>query len=149
MPRVRLVHLVALALCLIVACIVPVVPGTSDTRNTFDHLITETPPPKIEVQPGAICPDSFPAGINPLTGQPAPDPAALDRRPLVVKISNAPPIVRLLSPFDPLIIQRKRLLQFFGYQHRFEAYVRQEKRVFGYFALPVLIGDAIVAAYKK
>lgn len=34
------------------------------------------------------------AGINPLTGQPAANPADLERRPMVVKISNAPPLVR-------------------------------------------------------
>jgi len=55
-------------------------------------------------------------------------------------------LVHILSPFDPLIIQRKRLKMFFGYEHRFEAYVPKEKRVFGYFALPVLFGDSIVAA---
>ena len=38
------------------------------------------------------------------------------------------------------IIQRKRTELFFGYGHRFEAYVPKEKRVFGYFALPVLVG---------
>jgi uncharacterized protein YcaQ len=54
--------------------------------------------------------------------------------------------VHLLSPFDPLIIQRKRLKLFFGYEHRFEAYLPKEKRVLGYFALPVLVGDTIVAA---
>ena len=55
-------------------------------------------------------------------------------------------LVHILSPFDPLIIQRKRTELFFGYGHRFEAYVPKEKRVFGYFALPVLVGDDIVAA---
>jgi uncharacterized protein YcaQ len=54
--------------------------------------------------------------------------------------------VRLLSPFDPLIIQRKRLRLLFDYEHRFEAYVPKDKRVFGYFALPVLVDDEIVAA---
>jgi len=54
--------------------------------------------------------------------------------------------VHILSPFDPLVIQRKRLALFFGYEHRFEAYVKPEKRVLGYFALPVLAGDRIVAA---
>jgi uncharacterized protein YcaQ len=54
--------------------------------------------------------------------------------------------VHILSPFDPLIIQRKRLQLFFDYEHRFEAYVPKEKRAFGYFALPVLVGDRIVAA---
>jgi uncharacterized protein YcaQ len=56
------------------------------------------------------------------------------------------PTVHLLSPFDPLIIQRKRLQLFFDYEHRFEAYLPKEKRVFGYFALPVLVDDTIVAA---
>jgi uncharacterized protein YcaQ len=55
-------------------------------------------------------------------------------------------LVHILSPFDPLIIQRKRTHLFFDYEHRFEAYVPKEKRVLGYFALPVLVGDSIVAA---
>ena len=54
--------------------------------------------------------------------------------------------VHILSPFDPLVIQRKRLKLFFDYDHRFEAYVPKEKRVLGYFALPVLLGDEIGAA---
>jgi uncharacterized protein YcaQ len=55
-------------------------------------------------------------------------------------------LVHILSPFDPLIIQRKRTELFFGYGHRFEAYVPKEKRLFGYFALPVVVGEDIVAA---
>jgi uncharacterized protein len=57
-----------------------------------------------------------------------------------------PDLVHILSPFDPLIIQRKRTELIFGYSHRFEAYVPKQKRLFGYFALPVLVGDEIVAA---
>jgi hypothetical protein len=67
-------------------------------------------------------------------------------RPEALEI--APPgeeLVHILSPFDPLIIQRKRLKLFFGYDHVFEAYVPKEKRVFGYFTQPVLVGDEIVA----
>ena len=59
---------------------------------------------------------------------------------------EASDLVHILSPFDPLIIQRKRTHLFFDYEHRFEAYVPKEKRRFGYFALPVLVGDNIVAA---
>jgi uncharacterized protein YcaQ len=67
--------------------------------------------------------------------------------PETLEASPAPdrPLVHILSPFDPLVIQRKRLTLFFGYDHRFEAYVPKEKRVFGYFSLPVLVGDEIVA----
>jgi uncharacterized protein len=53
--------------------------------------------------------------------------------------------VHILSPFDPLIIQRKRLRLFFDYEYRFEAYVPKQQRLFGYFVCPVLIGDRIVA----
>ena len=54
-------------------------------------------------------------------------------------------MVHILSPFDPLVHQRKRLQLFFDYEHRFEAYVPKEKRRFGYFTHPVLVGDDIVA----
>jgi hypothetical protein len=42
----------------------------------------------------AVGPDSFPANVNPLTGLKVPDPSVLARRPLLIKISNAPPVVR-------------------------------------------------------
>jgi uncharacterized protein YcaQ len=61
-------------------------------------------------------------------------------------LGPASEMVHILSPFDPLIIQRKRTHLFFDYEHRFEAYMPKEKRLFGYFALPVLVGDRIVAA---
>ncbi len=54
-------------------------------------------------------------------------------------------LVHILSPFDPLIIQRRRTENFFGYDHVFEAYVPKAKRQYGYFTLPVLVGDEIVA----
>jgi len=68
--------------------------------------------------------------------------------PAVLEASAEPAnaLVHVLSPFDPLIIQRKRLSLVFDYDHWFEAYVPKEKRLFGYFTLPVLIGDEVVAA---
>ena len=59
---------------------------------------------------------------------------------------EASELVHILSPFDPLINQRKRSQLILGYEHRFEAYVPKAKRVLGYFACPVLVGDEIVAA---
>jgi len=53
--------------------------------------------------------------------------------------------VHILSPFDPLVLQRKRLHLFFDYEHRFEAYLPREKRRYGYFTHPVLLGEEIVA----
>lgn len=63
----------------------------------------------------------------------------------VEKLSAVGPHVQILSPFDPLVIQRKRLQTFFGYEHRFEAYLPKEKRIYGYFALPVLVDGEIVS----
>jgi len=65
---------------------------------------------------------------------------------LAAAASEPPTLVHILSPFDPLIIQRKRLKLFFGYDHLFEAYLPAAKRQRGYFALPILMGDRIVAA---
>ncbi len=59
---------------------------------------------------------------------------------------DRPVLTHILSPFDPLIIQRRRTARIFGYDHLFEAYVPKAKRKLGYFALPVLVGDKIVAA---
>jgi uncharacterized protein YcaQ len=59
---------------------------------------------------------------------------------------TTPERVHILSPFDPLVCQRKRLNLFFDYEHRFEAYLPPSQRVLGYFACPVLAGDRIVAA---
>ncbi|HTN61530.1 MAG TPA: crosslink repair DNA glycosylase YcaQ family protein [Devosia sp.] len=68
-------------------------------------------------------------------------------RPETLEAELAPgEAVHILSPFDPLIIQRKRLSAFFGYDHIFEAYLPATKRRHGYFALPVLVGDRVVAA---
>ena len=50
----------------------------------------------------------------------------------------------MLSPFDSLIWYRERLERLFDVRHRLEAYTPKEKRVYGYFAMPVLDGTRIV-----
>ncbi len=52
--------------------------------------------------------------------------------------------VRLLSPFDNLIIDRGRALRFFGFDYRLECYTPAPKRRYGYFTLPILWGDQLV-----
>jgi uncharacterized protein YcaQ len=49
-----------------------------------------------------------------------------------------------LSPFDPLIRDRKRNLAFWDFDFKIEIYVPKEKRKYGYFVLPILHGDDLV-----
>jgi uncharacterized protein len=50
----------------------------------------------------------------------------------------------LLSPFDSLNWDRARTERLFGFRHRLEAYTPRHKRLFGYFAMPVLAGTKVV-----
>ncbi|GAA4307730.1 hypothetical protein GCM10023178_16130 [Actinomadura luteofluorescens] len=66
------------------------------------------------------------------------DPGALESTP---KGRHA---TVLLSPFDSLVWDRARASRVFGFDHRLEAYVPKDKRVHGYFAMPLLAGGRLI-----
>ena len=68
-------------------------------------------------------------------------PADLER----IDAGKAPDrTLRIVSPFDPFLIHRKRMRRLFGFDFAIECYLPTAKRTFGYFALPLLQGTDFV-----
>ncbi|KQQ96864.1 winged helix-turn-helix domain-containing protein [Massilia sp. Leaf139] len=72
-----------------------------------------------------------------------PDHAELARQ--AASGALAPTLTTILSPFDPVVWDRRRALELFGFDYRLECYTPAPKRRYGYFTLPVLRRGALAA----
>lgn len=65
-----------------------------------------------------------------------------------LKQLDQPPLqnqLKVLSPFDNLVIQRERMRKLFNFDYQLECYVPEAKRKYGYFVLPILWKGKLVA----
>ena len=88
----------------------------------------------IEAVVGAADPDSRPRRLF--------APADLEAR--IAATADPPPGLRALSPFDPVVRDRKRLRHLFGFDYRIEIFVAEAHRQYGYYVFPLLEGDRMV-----
>ncbi len=91
------------------------------------------------VEPNDVAESGEPALVEEVRGTWQVDPAQLDRLGEAFTGRTA-----LLSPFDRLVHDRKRALELFGFDFQLEMYKPATKRRWGYYALPVLHGDALI-----
>ncbi len=86
-----------------------------------------------------------PVAVESLNGaNPKPAYAVADWEQRLKKLPAAPERMRLLCPFDPVLRDRSRVLRLFDFDYRFEGFVPEPKRQFGYYVLPILEGDKLV-----
>jgi uncharacterized protein len=119
----------------------PVVPAdqarrTRDRRRLHALGIARMTGPECAVEPWDVDVAGEPAVIEGVRGAWRVDPAYLDQ-PFTGRTA-------LLSPFDRLIHDRKRLSDIFEFDYYLEMYKPAAKRRWGYFALPILHGDRLV-----
>ncbi|MEM8646542.1 MAG: winged helix-turn-helix domain-containing protein [Pseudomonadota bacterium] len=70
--------------------------------------------------------------------------ARSDYQDALDNLPPAPARLRVLSPFDPMIRDRKRALRLFNFDYRIEIFVPEAKRQYGYYVFPLLEGDKLI-----
>lgn len=122
----------------------PVLPLEEATRRRDERRlqalgIARAKGPKMPIEPVHVGDVGEEAAVEGVKGTWRVDPAQLERvsKPLA-------PRAALLSPFDRLLHDRRRLEEIFQYEYVLEMYKPAAKRRWGYYALPVLFGDEFV-----
>ena len=118
------------------------VPDLEDARRELDHRrlaglgIARGKSAVVPGEPVSVGDAGEEAVVEGVRGRWRVDPAHLE--------ATFEPRVALLSPLDRLVVDRKRMAEVFGFDYQLEMYKPAAKRRFGYWAMPVLVGDGLV-----
>ena len=114
---------------------------TGDIARFFDHVAPSAVKERLD---GAPANRLVPVEVEAVDGSFRPMLARPDIENLLADLPEPPGRVRVLSPFDPVIRDRKRLEWLFGFHYRIEIYVPEAQRRWGYYVYPLLEGDRLV-----
>ena len=119
----------------------PVVPAEEalrirDERRLRSLGIARARGPECPVEPDDVGEAGEPAEVDGVRGTWRVDPSLVGQ-PFAGRTA-------LLSPFDRLIYNRKRMVELFGFDYQIEIYKPARKRRWGYYAMPILHGDELV-----
>jgi len=84
------------------------------------------------------------ASVEQIGGRPRLLYARPDLESVLAGTDPPPSALRILSPFDPVLRDRKRLKGLFGFDYRIEVFVPAPKRIFGYYVFPILEGERLI-----
>jgi len=111
--------------------------GIASERCLRDYFRLEAQDAKLRIPELVEAGDLVPVTVEGWNGQVYLDPQARVPRRIEARA--------LVSPFDPIVWERTRTERLFDFRYRIEIYTPAEKREFGYYCLPFLLGERIVA----
>ncbi|GAA3873386.1 winged helix-turn-helix domain-containing protein [Leifsonia kafniensis] len=119
--------------------------GVGTVKDFADYFRLKTAPARVAIQEledaGELIPVTVPGWGSGAGSGGAAGAAWLHRDARLPRSIDA---ATVLSPFDPVVWERARALRLFDFHYRIEIYTPKHLRVFGYYVLPVLVGDTIV-----